>query len=653
MHSSNLYASYAPVFDKIWNSIAEKKAIGSTSRDPPKTLQDCSWTIGTLCQDLEEGFRLRKSLVQSKSNAAVTQEEEPYISYGKVSPMNNHPNSKKAEQLLNSLYKEKYRGVFANTRIETNMKNVIRDYALEKKTGTLFSIKSFQFKSFNFQLKKGTEVKEVYREYCKMGVVTAEEFYARAIRDFYNAVFMLQFIKGFDPNILSICSSIHCLTSCIDYVGAPDGCKSGGRKAYEAAITDGLTLCGGDCYAKSVNDVILVASYMKYKDDTLYSYCKNLDELQPQRDGYSVPSPFEYLETRWWDGTGPSYFTMPFVFSNKSAIPVDDDGVPVGARHCPAIRAGVDATFRYNDIIDVIHDVEFGEPFNEVHIASRYGGFAAIFGYADAVAATVENVANCDCSVGDKIHDWATDQANGAACFYVLVPRYRAFTQLAETRKLTSSIFEELMKTSNHGAFLTTRIAKIDDSKNRGVLHDENWMPIYTVVTIQRHVEGQDCQHCEEICKWVVGRCIYRKARATYKNTIKQFIRSSVHENSCPDMTTFFGDLIRILGNSQFSENIVEACADSVDTIWKTLTWAGSDSCHLADLAAKIVENHILINKVILKTHQVPRAHPLRRVTLGAISLMMDRTHLGIYPRILDAAIINAGGPNTTRVSAG
>lgn len=599
-----MYGSYAHVFDKIWESIAEKKATASNPRDPPKTLHECSWTVGTLCHDLEEGLRRRKSVINGDNENSVYV-GKPYIPYGKISPTNTQADSNEAQSILNSLFKEKYRGVFTNTRIDKNMKKIIQDFTTEIKTKTVFSKKSFQFGTYDLQLKKGTEIEEVYKEYYKMGVTTTEEFYRRLVRDFFTTAFMFQFIKGFDPNSLSICASIHCFTICVDYVDSSDGYKIGGRKPYETAIADGLTLCSGHAYAESANNVILATAFMKYKDDTLDQYMlENFTHSKPEYKD-KIPSPFEYLEVRWWDGALPSILTMPFVFSNQSGIATDDHRVPFGARQCPAIRAGLDTCFRYDDIIDVMHDIQFKEPFNEIHVAARYGGLSAVINYANGVAATVENVADCNCSAGDDIHDWTLDQAIGTSCFYSLVPRYRAVTQLAEMSYITSAKYELLRSESNHAAFIIRAFAKIDNTKNPGALHDDNWVPIFNMTNIQQNREGEDCQSCKEICKWIIGRCIYRSNRAYFETPVLEFIKSVVHANSSQDMGRFFRDLIRLLGIPQFPEDIVELCADAVDTIWETLRMAGSQSCSLQDLAAKVVKNHIRIDTVIQQTHQV------------------------------------------------
>lgn len=131
------------------------------------------------------------------------------------------------------------------------------------------------------------------------------------------------------------------------------------------------------------------------------------------------PTPFEFLESRWWEAAMPIFFKLAIALNNGVGVPIDEGWNPVGTRICTSIRKAIDIIIRYNEIIDVLHDAHSNEPMNEVHVAMRYGGLTAVKEYA---AACVDEVATCQCSAGDASHEYAADIAIGSSAWYGHVP---------------------------------------------------------------------------------------------------------------------------------------------------------------------------------------------------------------------------------------
>ncbi|OXA44665.1 uncharacterized protein LOC118438333 [Folsomia candida] len=348
-------------------------------------------------------------------------------------------------------------------------------------------------------------------------------------------------------------------------------------------------------------------------------------------------TPYEFMESRWWDAAMAPYFKLPLAFDGGAGVPVDEKWAPLGTRICVYIRKAVDILIRHNELVDIFHDLRSKEPMNEVHLAARYGGLAAVKNYAVACAACVDEVATCKCIAGDVSHDYATDLAIGSVAWYPIVPHYRVLTQLAETRHLTRSKYTALAAKTNHGAFITSDMA---DSGEHGAFHNDEWESLTTLTSLEPFISGE-CQHCGVISDWVINRCLYRDDRKEKGKTLRKFVMDALHLKRDKKMDGFFGEILTIAAGDEFPAFLVKQCITAVEAVWQTLRAAGTDLPPNV-VAGQVVENHVRIDKAFIETHNHPGAHALRRALSGTLSIMMDRTDVSPYPRILDAAVIHS-----------
>ncbi|OXA39329.1 hypothetical protein Fcan01_25917 [Folsomia candida] len=440
------------------------------------------------------------------------------------------------------------------------------------------------------------------------------------------------FIRGFDLAQLSVCASTLCLTTCIDYVVAGDDPKLGGHEAYVKALVDS-TRVSGTSFPAIMEEVVMTSALIAHKAELVASH--NFEDMPLSGRN---PTPQEFLAARWWDAAMSPYFKIPLMFQNGTGVAVDENWVPLGSKVCPSIREAVDVIVRYNEIVDVFHDASTGEPMNELHVAGRYGGLSAVANYADACAAIVDEVARCNCSAGDVAHDWATDIAIGSSAWYMCVPHYRGLTQLAELRHITNTIYKERMQKNRHAAFVTTKVAH---SGCRGVLHDDDWAPLYTMGKIDPYISG-NCKHCEIIADWISYRCLYRDDRGGKKEkSVRKLVKDSVHLKSCPSLEEFWHNVITIITSYEgLPSDMVAQSIQAVEAVWETLRSALNDMS--PDLVAvKVVENHVRLDKAYIKTHKESKGYILRRAMSSVLSVMMDRTDVAVYQRILDSALIH------------
>jgi hypothetical protein len=151
------------------------------------------------------------------------------------------------------------------------------------------------------------------------------------------------------------------------------------------------------------------------------------------------------MALRWWDAVYPPYMKLPLALANAregGILPVDREGSPMGTRRCTAIRPVLDLGGRYNDGVDLFHDIGI-EPCNEIHVAVRHGGVEAVLEYGEAMAAAVDQAALCQC--GDPTHDYAVDMGMGIGMITAIYPRYRAWSQLAELHHFSTTKYEKLL----------------------------------------------------------------------------------------------------------------------------------------------------------------------------------------------------------------
>ncbi|OXA42173.1 hypothetical protein Fcan01_23272 [Folsomia candida] len=432
---------------------------------------------------------------------------------------------------------------------------------------------------------------------------------------------------------LSVCTSALCMTTCTDYVDAPDDPKMGGREAYAKAVVDSIKI-GGSKFAPFMDELVTTSAMIAHKTEILDQCLAGKMETAPPL-GRSI-TPFEYFESRWWEAAMTVFFKMPLLLDGGAdGVPCDENWIPLGTRVCPCIRKAVDVIIRYDELVDIFHDLHSDEPMNEIHVAARYGGIEAVRDYAWASAGSVDEVATCNCIAGETSHEWGADIAIGSSAWYAVVPHYRAFTQLAETRHLTSEKYAALAAKANHAGFITSYIA---DTGNSGMFHTNEWVSLTKLISLDPHVSGE-CQHCQVIGDWIVHRCLYRDDKKGKVEALRRFIAKTVHLKSDTNMDGFFGNILKIVAADGFPRSVVDHCVTAVDEVWKTLCGAAANM-ETKVVSTQVVVNHVRVDKALVETYEHDRGYILRRGICGTLSVMMDRMSVSPYPRLMDAAII-------------
>ncbi|OXA44560.1 hypothetical protein Fcan01_20663 [Folsomia candida] len=628
------FLPHKPHYDKIWEEFQNQAQIlGETTILPGASdLQnDASWTLDQLSHTFSDVMKELRS-VKLPHDSGVQLDQPFYTPYGKPS-MTLDPDVGLAEahQLVQEAWKRRH--IFRSTRLESTLKSILRSYTVEKKRLGLVSEKSFQFTPFPAKLRKGSEAGDLVRNYKQMGVTDLLDIQARAARDYYTSIYLFLYLRGFSVKNLTVSASAMCLTTCIDYVGALDDPCMGGKEAYMTAMLDSLKVKGAK-WASGVDEVITTCAFLSRKMELVDQYEKDPTlSISP-----SHPTPLEYMENRWWDGALPIYFKLPLLYQDDHGVPITDKYAPIGTSQCHEIKKAIETIIRYNELADVHNDIFAEEPFNEVHLAGRYGGLPAVIDYADVCASTVDEVAACNCGAGDASHDYGTDMAIGSVAWFSIVPHYRVVTHLAETHEMTDPFYAALTKKARHGAFITGKIA---DTGKQAALHHENWVPTHKMTSLSPYTSGE-CKHCAVIGDWVVNRCLYRDDRPSKSGRLRKFVTSEVHLQSSVVMEGFWGQVVTLIAGNEFPKEIVTRCRDVVDAVWETLR-AAQGGASPDEMAKCVVNNHMAIDQTIIATHSVERGHVLRRAMVGALSTMVDRTDVAVYQRMMDSSFCLSG----------
>ncbi|MFE3465834.1 hypothetical protein [Streptomyces sp. NPDC059185] len=276
--------------------------------------------------------------------------------------------------------------------------------------------------------RKGGEIAGLLAEYCSRNAREPALAVPMAIRDFYAAIYSLQFIRSSDARLLDLCGSALCLTSAVDFVGSSDDAGGAGLAAYAVAAGEGLGCLGGAGTAQVLRDIVLTDTLMKAKDAmaTTVAGIADLEGFVSRCGGPVTPE--EFLTARWWDAAMPPYHRLVGGTAAYKHL-TDDLGSFRAADSCGWIKRAIDSLIRYDEMIDLISDYVHGECFNEALVAVAVGGSDALLGYGNAVAAVTHEVLACGC--GAPGHEEAAEMAMGGCLYYLLAPRWMMRRQLA------------------------------------------------------------------------------------------------------------------------------------------------------------------------------------------------------------------------------
>ncbi|KAM3426067.1 hypothetical protein NHJ13734_009688 [Beauveria thailandica] len=218
-----------------------------------------------------------------------------------------------------------------------------------------------------------------------------------------------------------------CMTTAIDYVGAPDDCGGGDYDTFIAAASEGVTCLSGRAVTQALQDIVITDSFMMAKDMLTQESenISNADEFIGVGGGKITPS--EFLRARWWDAAMVPYHRLIMGTSYYKHL-TDRLGTFTSSEACGKIKRAVDSLIRYDEIPDAIPDYINKECFNEFLVALALGGSNSVLGYANALASVTDDVLACQC--GCDGHPEAAELAMGSCLWYILQPRYNTRIQL-------------------------------------------------------------------------------------------------------------------------------------------------------------------------------------------------------------------------------
>ncbi|OXA37524.1 hypothetical protein Fcan01_11228 [Folsomia candida] len=230
------YAYYKPFYDAIWKRM-ENPSRPARWSDAPKNSdvdKDSAWSLAWVCEGFAE---VRREILSIKlqPDVELLVGSFPYISHGKD---NMFPDTE-ALAVANTAVLAPFgrKDFFNGTRVELNLRRITQD-CIDHINGKYRGKNPFKFDSFPLQLRKGSEGVEITDYYQTLGITHPTDFNSRAVRDFYFSTHIYVFMRGFRLLTLSVCTSALCMTTCTDYVDAPDDPKMGGREAYAKAVVD-------------------------------------------------------------------------------------------------------------------------------------------------------------------------------------------------------------------------------------------------------------------------------------------------------------------------------------------------------------------------------------------------------------------------------
>lgn len=261
-----MYQNYSPKFREVWRKIADES--------PPSLLEDSPWTLTSMCDKLGEGERKihQISLEDLNSKPIFKLGNNPYYSYTTGPIHIGEVPAPFAETIINNLQDTQIHSCFKNTRAEINLIRLIEDFGEEMRNGRFLGgeegcLPPFKLATFPLELAKDSvrERGTLRKLYAEMGLPD-DEFYPRVIRNVYLDAYVLNFLRGFNLSDLAIASSSQALFLCIDFCDKYDGVNFGLKEAYVAALTDGFSLYGGGRYAVIMNELIMTAAFISYKN---------------------------------------------------------------------------------------------------------------------------------------------------------------------------------------------------------------------------------------------------------------------------------------------------------------------------------------------------------------------------------------------------
>jgi hypothetical protein len=643
--------------EKIWQEVADTKALqeeeyfksaqlagSEDKREKRMTYSamnpalDIPWSVGDLCEEMKKGLdkiHARKSRVPAATDLETLLPGMTYIPYGEIPVVQEGQGvqTSQVRAILREIKEGPRQSCFANTRALATLTRIVQDFVAES-CGRKVDERSFTFHKYPLRYPKGSEGIDLFRIYKgSVSIRDINDFYSRALLDFFTSWFSWCFMKYNTLKECIVSASILCFTTYVDYAGEKDDAGYGTDQAYDEAIQGTLSLFDCPKLAAVVDDVVMGSSVIFLKRVIRDRLMESKDSLL---DDFAVPTPFEVIEARWWDGAYVPAIRVPFALASlrEFTISFNLEEPPLGTRHCRSNRKAVELGIRYNEIVDLIHDIG-AEPCNEAHIVARHGGMEAVENYGDACAASVDQAALCDC--GEPSHDWGVDLALGCAVWYTVVPRYRAWPQLAELHHFSTAKYRDMIEKSQHGPFVTSRVAVLN---REGTYWTPDWKATVTMEDISSYESGE-CEHCSLILGWVMGRCLFQDAknRDALEQLLREHIRNYVHLSDSLALPGFWEKILEIVVGGEVENSVLEEYSKLVEIFWERLRYVLKSDSDLKVVMESMVDTWQETDKLIIKSHSLKIGNVVRRAMIGVLSIQIERTYVALYQRTVDGAI--------------
>jgi hypothetical protein len=213
--------------------------------------------------------------------------------------------------------------------------------------------------------------------------------------------------------------------------------------------------------------------------------------------------------------------------------------------------------------------------------------------------------------------------------------------QLAQLHPFTTAKYRDLIKKSQHGAFITSRFAALN---REGTFWTDDWKPTFTMEEISLDDSDGECKHCKLIESWVAGRCLFQDVenRAELVKLMRKHIQEYIHlDRDSLSMPRFWGKIVEIAVGGKVAEGELQEFREIVEVVWKRLRYVLEPDADVKVVMESTVDTWLEIDKLFVKSHSLKVGNVVRRAVMGVLSIQLDRTDVAFYQRTMDGALEN------------
>ncbi|MEW2580550.1 hypothetical protein [Streptomyces syringium] len=500
--------------------------------------------------------------------------------------------------------------------------------------------------------RKGNEMQDLASEYLRRGAEHPASLPAMAMRDFWGFFQALMSVRCRDGRMPDLTASLMTVTMAIDFPGLADDAEAGGTQVYVEASGEGMACLAGPAAQQLLWNTTLTSAVIALKNRLL----SQPPSVRQRSDTAGVPgetgapTPSEYLLARWWDGVTP-------VILGTTGWPAyrhlaNDRGDFIGSVQCGRILRALSALIRYNDVVDLLSDYVSREPFNELHPPLAIGGAQHLTGFADALAATTDEVIDCGC--GQPGHQEAAEISMAMCIGFMLAPRYRLGHQLAALSHAASpQIRRSFTSTSPQRAARTTAATRLLPGE---VVYAPSWSPLWQTSSDQDDRTWTDTLAQRAVKRYfltdqsthpVVRRCLARIHSLINEAT------ADANGSRLRSLAGQWGQLFDLVAThptisptpGALDPRLVKELGALVTRTWNHVI-VGSTEAPSSLTTKEDVQLFMDVDHALRRTFNEPHeaAVALRRAFLGVLTSATELTGHNPYARLVDGTAQACGG---------